>query len=63
MSWHRDWDGINSFWRVLSVIEGHQGSQEEAKKAMDRVVATAEERRKAGDLEEQLSPGETAWQG
>ena len=53
---------MDSLWGVLSVIKGRQGSQEEAKKARDRVAATVEQRWKAGDLEEQLSPGETAWQ-
>ena len=37
-------DGMDLLWRVINVIEGGQGSQEEAKKARDRVVATVEER-------------------
>ena len=41
-------DGMDVLWRVLSVIEGGQGSQEEVKKVRDRVVATVEERWKAG---------------
>ena len=42
---------------VMNVIEGRQGTQEEANKVRDRVVATVEERWKAGGLKGQLRPG------
>ena len=41
-------DGMDSLWRVMNVIEGGQGSREKAKEVRDRVVATGEERWKAG---------------
>ena len=37
-------DEMDSLWRVMNVIEGGQGTQEEAKKVRDRVFATVEER-------------------
>ena len=55
-------DGMDSLWRVMNVIKGGHCSQEEAKKVRDRVVATVEERWKAGELKEQLPPGQTGWQ-
>ena len=53
---------MDSLWRVLSVIKGGHGSQQKAKKVRDRVFATVEERWTAGQLEEQLPPGEAGWQ-
>ena len=46
----------------MKVMEGAQGSQEEAKKVSDRLVATVEERWKARELKEQLPPWESRWQ-
>ena len=37
-------DGMDSLWRVMNVIEGGQGTREEAKEVRDRVIATVEER-------------------
>ena len=56
-------NGMDSLWRVLGVVEGGQDCKEEATKVRKRVVPTVEERWQAGQLEEQLSPGETGWQG
>ena len=47
-------DSMDSLWRVMNVIEGGQGTGEEVKKVRDRVVATVEERWKAGELKEPL---------
>ena len=47
----------------MNVIEGGQVNQEEVQKVRDRVVATVEERWKAGELKEQLPLGEIGWQG
>ena len=55
-------DAIDSLWRVMNVIQGGQGTQEEAKKVRDKVVAIVEERWKARELKEPLPPGETRWQ-
>ena len=55
-------DGMDSLWRVMNVIEGGQGTRDEAKEVRDRVIATVEERRKAGKLKEPLPPGEKGWQ-
>ena len=52
-------DGMDSLWRVMSVIEGRQGTHQEAKEVRDRVVATVEERWK---LKEPLLRGEPGWQ-
>ena len=37
-------DGMDSIWRVMNVIEGGQGTREEAKEVRDRVVSNVEER-------------------
>ena len=52
-------NGMDSLWRVLSVIQAGQGRQDEVKKLRDRVVATVQEMWKAGELEVQLPPGYT----
>ena len=49
---------MNSLWRVQNVIEGGQGTREEAKGVRDRVIATVEQRWKAGELKEPLPLGE-----
>ena len=40
----REGNGMDAFWRVLSVIERGPDSQKEEKRVRDRVVATVEER-------------------
>ena len=55
-------DEMDSLWRVMNVIEGGQGTREQAKLVRDKVVATVEERWKAVKLQEPLPPGETGWQ-
>ena len=49
--------GMDSLWRVINVIEGGQGTRKEAKQVRDRVIATIEERWKAGELKEPLPQG------
>ena len=54
-------DGVDSLWRAMSVIEGGQGTNEEAKEVRARVVAAVEERLQAGVMQEPLPQGETGW--
>ena len=55
-------DGMDSLWRAMNVINGGQGTSEEAKEVRDKVVAAVEERWIAGWMQEPLPPGETEWQ-
>ena len=55
-------EGIECLWRAINVIERGQGTREELKEVPDKVVATVEERWKAGELQAPLPPGETGWQ-
>ena len=55
-------DGMDPLWRVMNVIEGDKGTRQEAEEVRDRVMATVEERWKAGELKKPLPPGETGWQ-
>ena len=54
-------DGGDSLWRAMSVIEGGQGTNEEAKEVRARVLAAVEERLEAGVMQEPLPQGETGW--
>ena len=54
-------DGVDSLRRALSVIEGGQGTNEEAKEVRARVVAAVEERLQTGVMLEPLPQGETGW--
>ena len=54
-------DGVDSLWRAMSVIEGGQGTNEEAKEVPARVVAAVEERLQTGVMQEPLPQGETGW--
>ena len=54
-------DGVDSLWRAMSVIEGGQGTNEEAKEVRARVVAAFEERLQAGVMQEPLPQWETGW--
>ena len=54
-------DGVDSLWRAISVIEGGQGTNEEAKEVRARVLAAVEERLQAGVMHEPLPQGETGW--
>ena len=53
---------MDSLWRAMNVIEGGQGTREEAKEVRDKVVTAVEERWRTGELQESLRPGETGWQ-
>ena len=55
-------DGMDSLWRAMNVIEGGQGTSEEAKEVREKVVPAVEERWKAGEMQEPLPQGETEWQ-
>ena len=50
-------DGMDSLWRAMNVMEGGQGTRDDAKEGRDKVVATVKERWKAGELQEPLPPG------
>ena len=52
---------MDSLWRAMSVIEGGQGTFEEAKEVRERVVTAVEERLQAGGMQEPLPQGETGW--
>ena len=54
-------DRVDSLWRAMSVIEGGQGTNEEAKEVRARVVAAAKERLQTGVMQEPLPQGETGW--
>ena len=54
-------DGVDSLWRAMSVIEGGQGTNEEAKEVRAKVVAAVEERSQTGVMQEPLPQGETGW--
>ena len=47
----------------MSVVEGGQGTNEEAKEVRARVVAAVEERLQTGVMQEPLPQGETGWKG
>ena len=55
-------DRIDSLWRVMNVIEGGRDTPVEAQEVRARVIATVQERWKAGELQEPLPPGEAGWQ-
>ena len=55
-------EGMHSLWTAMNVIERGQGPREEAKEVRDKVVATVEERWKAGELQAPLQPREQGWQ-
>ena len=54
-------DGVDSLWRAMSVIEGGQGTNEEAKEVRARVVTAVGERLQTGVMQEPLPQGETGW--
>ena len=54
-------DEVDSLWRAMSVIEGGQGTSEEAKEVQARVVAAVEGRLQAGVMQEPLPQGNKAW--
>ena len=53
-------DVMDFLWRAMNVIQGGQGTREDAKRVRDKVFATVAERWKAGELQKPLPPGETA---
>ena len=49
--------GMESLGRAMNVIEGGQGTSEEAQEVPEKVVAAVEERWKAGAMQEPLPQG------